>query len=252
MSRSAVRAGKPRKLSRRRSAAARTTGRRYSVRPGFGRYSAGGPQPLRGYLGPAIDEKYFDNTTYMATPLSFIQTGSVVHLDIVPQGDAVTMRDGKSWIETSVQFNLTVALGTTATITSGVFMLVWDFQPNAAASVPLLATIINTVTPADLSFPNRDYQSRFKIIYAKKFEGVGGKDGGGIFVDGSAIQCVSENVRFPFKAVAETTAGDTTGAISARIRGSLLAVTYGSGTSAAVGGDAFRGLLNVRINFVDV
>lgn len=248
-----VKAGK--RVSRRRSGASRTTGRKYGVRAGFGRYATLGAQPLRGYLGPAIDEKYFDQTTYIGTPLSLTQGGSCVHLDVITQGDSVNQRDGKSWVETSVQFNLNVILGTTAVAASGLFMLVWDFQPNSTLAP--LASVLTIQTPADLSFPNRDNQSRFKIIYAKRFEAVGGQDGSARFVDGSALQCVSENVRFPFRALCESTATDTLpppngGLITSRIRGALLAVSVGSGTTATPDGNGMRGIFNCRINFVDV
>lgn len=211
--------------------------------------------PPSGRLGPAIDEKYFDGTSaFWPGVLAFDPTTiNAFHLDIIERGDSVTQRDGKSWMETSIQFNLTCTLSAAATypqVAEGLFMLVWDRTPMKAAVDPshILTPVGGFLTQ---SMRNRDYQSRFVFLYAKRFTAVGGSTAASAFNDSSVIFSLSENVRFPYGLVTECESSDTTGIIGNRIFGALYVVATGYTYTNTGSTSYLQGLFNYRINFRD-
>ena len=183
--------------------------------------------PRRGVQRPVTaklaDSKYFDvaGATYGCNT-----TGSITHLDIVPQGTTVTTREGKSFRLTSVWARGSIDTLATTVLTDVLCMLVWDRQPNKALAA--ITDVIDVVT-AD-SFTKRENAGRFKILkkWSMSMVGVSSGSGGG----GISNHRVDDYVKMPPDCVAVCTNADTTGAIGNRISGALLLVTAGDQVAA--------------------
>ena len=199
--------------------------------------------PRRGVQRPVTtklaDSKYFDvaGATYGCNT-----TGSITHLDIVPQGTTVTTREGKSFRLTSVWARGSID-NLAATVLSDVLcMLVWDRQPNKALAA--ITDIIDVVT-AD-SFTKRENAGRFKIL--KKWSV--SMSGSGTTVTnngGKTNHRIDDYVKLPSDCVAVCTSADTTGAIGNRISGALLLVT--AGDQVAAGAVSSNMIAGFRIGF---
>lgn len=201
-----------------------------------------GAQIPRGFVSPlAADSKYFD--TAIAGAQSIDTTGFRQHLDIITQGDAVTQRNGKAWVNTNVQLRGYISNKTTA-ITNHVGMyLIWDRQPNKA-----LAAVTDILDSANAySLMKRENKSRFVTI--KKWQRVLIGNSTTPSTGREAV-LIDKWVKLPAESIAQTTAADTTGAIGNRITGALILVAVGSniaGTAAA----EFNGTFYIRIGFKD-
>lgn len=190
------------------------------------------------------DAKFFDVAT-----ASYLMntTGSVVHLDIVPQGSTVNTREGKAYRIKSVQLRGQIIADSAAIWNVYAMYLVWDTQPSKA-----LAAIGDVLaTGAGINnecFSNRDNTGKFRIL--KKWYGVltGGTSATST-VQSNTLVPVDERIEAFDSLICECTAADTTGVIGNRISGALLLVTAGA-IAAGSSDCAFNG--RVRVNFADV
>jgi len=195
-------------------------------------------QAPRGFLGARGEAKYVDvaNAIY---PLN--TTGSVTHLNIVPQGTTVSSRVGKNALMTSMQLRGTVACDTTTTVSDAAVYLVWDHNPNKA-----LAAITDILDAASsFALPKRENTSRFKFIKKWRFALTGNIT---TPQTGKELYDIDDYVRMPSAALTEWTTGDTTGVIGNCVKGALLLVCVGvTAAGTADGNLQFTG----RINFKD-
>lgn len=191
------------------------------------------PSPLVSRLTTGQEFSFFESSGEFTQ--TFNQTGSVRHLDIVTQGDAVTQRHGKSWKNTTFMIRGYMANNAAAVINHCAIYLVWDRQPNKA-----LAGITDILEAGSgqtgSSFANRENKERFLII-KKWLRVLIGQGTGGTPTTGREAVAIDKWIKLPEECVAQTTAGDTTGAIGNRVSGALLLATVGStvaGTGAAL------------------
>lgn len=194
----------------------------------------------RGFLGAAGDAKFFDKA---AASYAMDTTGSITHIDVVPQGTTVNEREGKAFAPTSVHVRGYANSGTEGLTTQGVLYLIWDYQPNKA-----LASITDVLdSTSSVSFPKRENAGRFKILRQLRYVFSGESDNSA--VSGPNVFDIDEYVRIPKDCVALCTAADTTGAIGNRISGALLAITVGR---TAAGTAAAGCTVGYRVNFMDI
>lgn len=210
---------------------------RRTKRAAYG-YTTSLRQPVRGFLGPLIEQKFFDS-------ISILQITNVlppVHIDIVPRGTGVSERDGKAWRAQGLQFNGICRLLFNGTPAVGpnshncAVYLVWDFQPNAA--LPISGAILdNPGANFQLALPNRDNQSRFRFLWGRRFSFTHAQTPPAAGVEPGTLRSepISETIRFPPGMYSEATEADSTGVIANRIRGALywLAVSDSNTTSNA-------------------
>lgn len=196
-------------------------------------------QVQRGFLGAAGEAKYFDTA---ATGRALNTTGTVIHLDIVPQGTTVNSRDGRKFKNTSVQLRGYAQSDTATTITNGMMLLVWDRQPNK-----VLAGVTDILESAtSFAFAKRENAQRFRIL--KKWRWCFGGNST-TPATGKEVYDIDDYVKLPDECIAECTASDTTGAIGNRVTGALLLLTIGdiaAGTTDAICN------IGARVNFVDL
>jgi len=196
-------------------------------------------QRTSGFVGAAGDAKYVDTAlaNYVVDT-----TGSVTHIDIVPQGTTVNQRDGKAFRDTSVTIRGMTYNGSTATYNDCAVLLVWDKQPNKA-----LAAITDVLDAANNSALNkRENASRFVIIRRWNYILTGKGDGS---TTSGYARTFDKYVRLPPGCVATCTTADNTGAIGNRVSGALLLLTVGN---TAAGNSAAVLSVTVRTNFVDI
>lgn len=214
-----------------------------------------------GSIGPGIDEKYFDSIggTF---PQAFDPTTVVItQLDMIPRGNSVNQRTGKAWMPTSIQFQAKIFFNDPGvgnpypSWADGLLMIIWDNSP--MGSLPPAGTVL-TEPAGNLasSFMNRDYQSRYKVLYTQRVFGVSGTSsflpGPPFYMDPSAWMSLSENVLFPRGLYSEATAADTSGDIATRVQGALLLLTTGTVPTAVPPFTAGLGMqFNYRLNFHD-
>lgn len=194
------------------------------------------PRPL----APAVDEKCTTDAYFTGIP--FQNTGYIQHLDIVDRGDTANTREGKSFVDTSVQFDLSVfATALSPLNVPCFFCFVWDLAPHQALPAFSLIFPQTGVTWAGQSFFNRDMYPRFRVLYYRRFQLVN-QAGSPDYSHGFC-----ENVRLPFFCLAECVAGSTVGDITTRLRGALYLCMAGSASGTGISPATIR----FRINFVD-
>lgn len=220
---------------RKRGSTARALGRQ---RAQFLARSRSGGWPVRRSM-KQVDAKYHD---IAVASYQCDTTGSVTHLDVVPQGTTVNTREGKAFMPTSINIRGYLVAGVTAVFNDYAIMYVWDRQPNKGAFV--IGDLLDTPTPGSQN--KRENQSRFQVI--RRFDGVlMGKGDGSTTGDFGAS--FDHYIKLPKGLVAQCTTADTTGAIANRISGALFQVTVGNN---AAGTTACFVNNTMRINFVDV
>jgi len=87
-------------------------------------------------------------------------TGSITLINTVAQGASVSQRVGKKWFMKSLQVKGAVSNGTTSTISSPDWLIVYDKRPTG--SLPAITDILNTVSSN--SFNNDANAGRFRVI----------------------------------------------------------------------------------------
>jgi len=187
--------------------------------------SSTGAQIPRGFVTAlAADSKYFD--TAVASYQFNEDVGVVKHLDVVPQGDSVSQRNGKSWQNTNLQIRGKIIAGTAGTVSHIAMFIVWDRQPNKALAA--VTDIFDAVPSSSLS--KRENKGRFLVI--KKWERIltGNSTTPATGREGIVID---KWIRLPAECIAQATAADTTGAIGNRVTGALLAVFMGDDPSGS-------------------
>jgi len=191
----------------------------------------------RGFItAAAADAKFFDvaETTYAAN-----STGTITHLDIIPQGTTVNSREGKSYRLKSVLIRGMVVVNSTTTHNVCVAYLVWDKQPNKA-----LAAITDVLTSAfAFAFSNRENAGRFTILKKMVYATTGNSTAP---ATGKEMFSIDERYVCPPNLISSKTNADTTGVIGNTITGALLLITVGNTVAGTADGD-FQ--LRFRINF---
>lgn len=185
------------------------------------------------------DAKYFDKA---GAVYACNTTGSITHLDVVPQGSTVNTRDGKAYKIRSVQVRGYFYADTTTTTTVAVAYMIWDRQPNKV--LPAITDIFDSISSD--SFAKRENKVRF-VILKKWVKGIAGNITSP--TTGKEIQPVEKWLRMPDGAVAQCTTADTTGVITNRINGALYLVTMGATAAGTADANVFLGF---RINFSDL
>jgi len=200
-----------------------------------------GWQVKRGFVSAAgADAKYHE---VGAAVYGLNTTGSITHLDIVPQGTTVLTRVGKSYQINTIQIRGYVQADSAATVNMVAMYLVWDNQPNKALAA--INDVINGTNP--YSFSRRENVARFTILkkWIRVLEGnnaAGGQTGKTTFVIDYYKKVKNRGL------IAQCTSADTTGVIGNRINGALLLITVGdsiAGTSDA------NANLTMRLGFND-
>jgi len=192
-----------------------------------------------GFVGSSGENKFFDlaHAAYVNDT-----TGSITHLDVIPQGTTVNSRDGRKFSPTAVNIRGWQEQGSTAVWNNPVCLLVWDKQPNKALAA--ITDVLDSVHPTSQN--KRESASRFTII--RRWDTVlTGKN------DGSTVDGFAKNfdhyVKLPAGLIAECTPSDTTGAIGNRVSGALLFITLGG---RAAGTTAAHTDVSIRVSFKDV
>lgn len=193
----------------------------------------------RGFVGLASEGQYFD-TAYAGYGCN--TTGSITHLDVVPQGTTINSRVGARFRLTSAHLRGVLTADGTTTVTAAGFALVWDSQPNK--TLPAVTDIFDSISSR--SFPKRENVRRFKILRYHCPVLIGNTT---TPAAGKEAERIDMYVKLPSWCVAECTTADTTGAIGNRINGALYLVTFGD--VAAGTADATLGV-TARVSFKDV
>jgi len=198
------------------------------------------PTPVvRGFVGAGAENKYHD---VAAASYVLDNTGSITHLDVVPQGSTVNRRDGRKFSPLTAHFRGRITSNSATTFSEYSVILLWDKQPNKA-----LAAVTDVLDAANPYAQNkRENASRFRII--RRWDGcVTGKN------DGTSTSGFARNfdkfVRLPRGLIAECTPADITGEIGNRVTGALLLVTVGNQAAGNTAGVCY---CSVRIGFQDV
>lgn len=181
------------------------------------------------------EAKFFDTAS---ASYALNTTGSVTHLDIVPQGTTVSKREGKEFHLSSVQIRGVASSDTATATASGMMMLVWDKQPNKVIAV--LTDILDTASSQ--SFIKRENAQRFSILKKWRWAFAGNATA----PTATNVFDIDDYMTVNLKACC--TSADTDGAIGTRITGALYLVTCG--TIAAGTADA-NAVVSVRVNFRD-
>lgn len=197
-------------------------------------------QPMRGFLGPAGDQKFHD-VAFFGSVMN--TTGAISHLDVIPTGTGVSTREGKCCQITSFQVRGECQSGTTTAVALGAVYFVWDYQPNKA-----LAAVLDVLDTASAnSFIKRENASRFRILAQRHYSMTGLL---GTPATGCEQFAVEEFIRVPASSsVVTCTINDTTGVIADRVSGALLMVTVGD-TAAGTAAPNYN--VGIRVNFRDI
>jgi len=202
-----------------------------------------GAQIPRGFVTPlAADSKYFDTASAQYAFNNGGGAALVKHLDIIPQGDTVNQRQGKSWQNTNLQVRGYIYNDTGAAVNHIAMYIVWDRQPNKVLAT--VADLLESSTASD-AFMKRENKGRFLVI--KKWHRVLLGNTTALSTGREAI-VIDKWIRLPQECIAQATAADTTGAIGNRVTGALLAFFVGS--NAAGNADA-SSVLSFRVGFKD-
>lgn len=199
-------------------------------------YRTPGYQVSRG----SIADAKFHNVTLAAYQCN--TTGSITHLDVIPQGNTVNSREGKAFRIRSVQVRGYFQSDTATTVAVAGAYLIWDMQPNKA--LPAITDIFDTSTSD--SFAKRENKQRFIILKKWVKSMVGNITTPST---GKETQVVEKWLKMPEDAIAMCTSADTTGAIGNRINGALLLVTLGN---VAAGTQDSNFQCGFRVNFSDL
>ncbi len=177
----------------------------------------------------AQENKFFD---LASANYGMNTTGTITHVDVVPQGNTVQSRIGRKYRVTGLQIRGNAQSEATTTVTTGAVYIIWDSRP--CGSLAAITDFLETAS--SVSFSNRDNSSRFRILKKMRWSFAGESD----TTTGSnpaRIYDVDEYIDLKrYGLVAECTTADTTGAIGTRESGAILAVTVGitaAGTAAA-------------------
>ena len=164
-----------------------------------------GAQIPRGFVTQlAADSKYIEFTATGSITSACDTTGATTHLDVVPLGDSVVQRTGKSWINTNIQIRGNFSVGATATLNQVAVYLIWDRQPNKAKAG--LADILEqTGAATSFNFMKRENKGRFVTI-KKWYRVLTGNSAAP--ATGREILAVDKWIRLPQECVAQTTARD--------------------------------------------
>lgn len=173
------------------------------------------------------EKKYIDTSLALNFDNSSAVASCLVSLNIVPQSNTVTSRIGKKIAMKALQIKGAIYAG----VASGdkvSMMLVYDREPNKAATVPPVTDIL--VSHASTSLTNRDNAARYKILKRWNY-GVAGSIQTASAPENSII-CVDEYIKL---GGLETlwSAADTTGVVANMVRGDLLLLTVGDGANGA-------------------
>lgn len=192
----------------------------------------------RGFVGSVADAKFFD-TAEASYPTN--TTGSITHLNIVPQGTTINSRVGKAYKCTSVAVRGQVQCDTTTTLATAACYLVWDYQPNKVLAA--ITDVLDSVSSS--SFPKRENALRFKII--KKWSYC---LSGNSTTPSAAFQSyrIDDYVKLPSDCSTLLTSADSTGVIGDMINGALLFISVGNIAAGTADGNA---VLGFRLNFTD-
>lgn len=116
---------------------------------------------IRRVINRQAEKKYFDysaNTTVS-------NSGYLLKLSEVPQGDSDVSRDGDQLTIRSLQFNTETLVGVNETGgTNKVRIIIFQWFPNTAAGYPTLNNLLLDVTSPFLSPYAHDYRFNFRIL----------------------------------------------------------------------------------------
>jgi len=176
-------------------------------------------QIARGFISPiAADAKYFD---VALTNYACNTTGSITHLDIIPQGTTVNSREGKSYTLTKLQIRGLFVANSTSVLNTAGALIVWDKQPNKALAG--ITDVLDSVSP--FAFNKRENRGRFVTIKRITRSIVGNS---ATPTTGREQVPYEKVINLPPGLISEKTAVDTTGVIGNTINGALLLVTVGT------------------------
>lgn len=173
------------------------------------------------------EKKYLNNAIGSYT--AWDTTGQVSDISVVPLGTSVNQRIGKMVNLTGVQIRGTVTSGS-GSKDHCALLLVYDREPNAAASLPAITDILNSASSNAQT--NRDNAPRFKIVRRWDFVMVGTP--GTASAAAETVHIIDEFVplkrgKYPIK----YTAANTDGANTGKIKGNLVLVTIGNNAAGA-------------------
>jgi len=150
---------------------------------------------------------------------------STVALNVVPIGDSTNTRIGKKISLKAVQIKGAISCGEESNVSASL-LLVYDRNPNQQAALPLPADVltITSLASGGAGLTNRDWSERFKIVRRWDYVVTSGDSAthayaAGYPAGGSVIP-VDEYVDLKGR-VTEWTAGNSTGAVAAMVKGSL-------------------------------
>jgi len=189
------------------------------------------------------EKKYLNNGIGSYT--AWDTAGQVSDISVVPLGTSVNQRVGKQVLLTGVQLRGTVVAGT-ATRTHCAMMLVYDREPNQAASLPAITDILNSASSN--SQTNRDNAPRFKIVRRWDWPIIG-TIGSTVSAPNEVMYLIDEFVplkrgKYPIK----YTAANTDGANTGKVKGNLMLVTIGDQANGATTPSAS---IATRVDFED-
>lgn len=199
-----------------------------------------GYQVPRGFVSAqTADAKFFD---VGAATYGVSTTGSITHLDIIPQGTTVNSREGKSFTLRNIHMQGFMVTNATTALALNMAYLIWDMQPNKV--LPAVTDILDSAS--SYSFLKRENKARFivirKILHAQA---------GNSTTPATGTEAIKVDEYCKVKhmgLVASCTTADTTGVIGNRINGALYLVTAGNVASGTADADL---IVNIRIGFTD-
>lgn len=174
----------------------------------------------------------------------FNTTGTVAHINIIPQGVADDERDGKSAKVTSIQLK---GYAVTDTLTVGAvcrYMIIYDHKPSG-----VLPAVTDILTSASVSaFPRWDQKHRFLVLRDTTFTLAGSYTAPGTGDIVNPIASVVDYIKLPSDLTSQWTSSDTLGTIATATEGAIYLLTVGS----PVAGDTDAQMsCQVRTSFLD-
>lgn len=172
--------------------------------------------------------------------LAFDTTGSVVHINIIPQEETVHGRLAKKCKLKSLQIRGTVGNSSTATFNKIAILIVYDKRP--AATVPAIATILKSVSSRSMN--NDNNSGRFQVV--RRFDHL--LVGNSSALLENTYGHINEWIDLKGRMV-EFNDTAKTGVMGTVTEGALYLVTVGNN---AAGTTAAAGNLECRTRFVDI
>lgn len=175
-----------------------------------------------------------------STTYDMSTSGSILHLNVVPQGTTVISRVGKKYMLKSIQFRGRSIAGSATTVADGAYMIVYDKRPTG--SLPSITDILVSVNSE--SFNNDSNSPRFQIL--KRVDRIFTGNSSTITTDGCAH---TEDFFLKLRNLPVVCKFGTAGTIGEISDGALYMVSVGNvaaGTSAPSISGQFR------IRFLDV